>query len=692
MVSIGIDIGGTFTDVVCQVGTNRLFYAKAPSSPDVVQGVLNGVAIALAKAGLDPDHKDIVHLHGTTVATNALLEHKGATTAILATNGHEDALEIGRQKRSNVYDLFLEPETPGFLSPRRMRVGIRERMDGAGKVLTPLDEEQVIAEVGRLIEEYAIQAVAVCYLNSYINNLHEERTLELLTERYPELTVSISSRVNPVFREYERTCCTAFDAYVRPIVENYVRQLQSELGSNCGDRSDLHLMQSRGGISSAEMAIRRPVTMVLSGPAAGVVGAGFVGSIADRRNLITFDAGGTSTDVSVIENGEPHHTPEGRLGKYPLRLPMIDIATIGSGGGSIAWTDDGGGLHVGPQSAGSTPGPACYGRSGEEPTATDASLVLGYLNPDYFAEGNLKLDPALAHAAVEKIAGKVGMSVTEAALGIHRISNTQMAEAIRLVTVKRGVDPRGFSIVAFGGAGPVHAAAIADELGIGEVIVPGSPGTLSALGLLVSDFECDGVRTMLGPADRFALETIEAAYLALEKDGESRLEREGIEGRPISNRRTIELRYIGQSYEIEVPMERPVTDASMEAAKARFHAAHGKLYGHADQRRPIELVNIRTVTFQVLDRPTVEAVAGPAAKTEQKCEPGSIRDATFHGVGTVETPVYRRSDIPRNARIAGPAIIEQADTTTVVYPGQVAETGSEGILLVRSQAEGNGRK
>ncbi len=366
MHKIGIDIGGTFTDIAGYIN-GKMYYAKAPSSPDVVEGVVGGVKMMLEKTGVDPqrDNVEIVHIHGTTIATNALLERKGARLGLLATEGHRDALEMGRMKRSNLYDMRAGPETPGFLARGRFRVGIRERIDGKGNVITPLDEAQMVEEVRRLVEDFQIEALAVCFLNSYINNQHEERVAEILAEAFPDLMVSLSSRVNPTFREYERVCATAFDAYVRPKVEHYVKQLEGGLAHE-GEGARLHLMQSGGGIASADMTVAKPVSMFLSGPAAGVIATRYVGEMSGRGDLVGFDVGGTSTDVCLIRGGKAQITREGRIGNYPLRVPMVDMDTVGSGGGSIAWIDEAGGLHVGPESAGSYPGPACYNRGGEK--------------------------------------------------------------------------------------------------------------------------------------------------------------------------------------------------------------------------------------------------------------------------------------------------------------------------------------
>jgi N-methylhydantoinase A len=675
--TIGIDIGGTFTDVACLRADGRLFHAKAPTTPDVVSGVVDGIGLATAKAGIDPATLEIGYIHGTTVATNAVLEGTGAVTGVLTTAGHEDALEIGRQTRSELYDLFLDPETPAQLVPRRLRIGIRERIDGQGRVVAPLDEAQVAAAAQRLVHRHGVESIAVCFLNSYLNGAHEERAAQVIRRQFPQLSVSCSARVNPVFREYDRALATFFDAYVRPVVERYLARLDARLrrgaaatGMARGAAPALHVMQSRGGVTSAAIAAERPVTMFLSGPAAGVIGARFAAELSGRKDVITLDAGGTSTDVSLVTGGAVAHTAEGTIVRWPLRIPMVDITTIGAGGGSVAWLDDGGGLHVGPRSAGSVPGPACYGRGGTEPTATDAGVVLGYLNPDYFADGTFAIDPGRSHAVVGGFADRLGMRAADLALGMHRILASQIAEAIKLVTVKRGVDPRRFSLLAFGGAGAIHAAAVARELELREVLVPRFPGTLCAFGLLVSDFEHDGVRALSGDARAADVEALERHYRALEARGAAALGREGIPGRPIRHRRSADLRYRGQAYEISVPVESPVSTEALARLVAAFHVRHDGLYGHSDASRVVEFVNLRAVTFQVMPRPPEASVIGALPPRGAPYGPSGTRRAVFPAVGEVDTPVYRRAALPAGADVRGPAIVEQEDSTIVVLPGQ----------------------
>src|SRR5262249_3579807 len=524
-VQIGVDIGGTFTDIVALDGEGRLAIAKVPSTPkDLLDGIGAAVGKVLALAGARPGDVERF-IHGTTVATNAVLEQKGAVTALLTTEGFEDVLELGRQKRSRMYDLEMDPETPSFLAPGRRRVGIRERVDARGAVLVPLDDDQVRAVV-RKLRGQGVQAIAVCYLFSFVNPAHERRTRELCAEVAPEISVSLSSEVDPTFREYERLCVTAFDAYLGPVVKRYLAGLADTLG-DLGIGVVPLIMRSRGGIVSAALAAQQPVTLFLSGPAGGGIGAGFAAERSGLRDFVSLDMGGTSNDVAVVRSGAPLLASEGAIGLYPVRTPMVDVNTIGAGGGSIAWIDGAGGLRVGPRSAGAEPGPACYGRGGDAATVTDASVVLGYLNPERFAGGALTLDVAAAERAVGAIGRRPGGDTIPAAAGSHRVVNARMADQIRLVTIKRGYDPRQFSLVVLGGAGPVHGAALAAEMGMAEVLVPEAPGVLAAFGLLAAAIEHHHARTLQARTDVADLRDVNDCLADLDAAGRARMREEG---------------------------------------------------------------------------------------------------------------------------------------------------------------------
>ena len=676
---IGVDIGGTFTDIVALEGDGRLHFTKVPTTPkDLLEGIADAVRRVLALAGAEAGAVERF-VHGTTVATNALLEQKGAVTAVLATAGFEDVLELGRQKRSRMYDLDMDPETPTFLAPRRRRVGIRERLDAGGRVLEALDEAQVRAEVLRLAAE-GVQALAVAFLFSFVNPVHERRVREIARETAPALAVSLSSEVDPTFREYERLCVTAFDAYLGPVVTRYLAGLAAALGE-LGVTAVPQIMRSRGGIVSAAMAARSPVTLFLSGPAGGVIGACVAAERSGVRDFVSLDMGGTSNDVAVVQGGEPSIVSEGRIGPYPARTPMVDINTIGAGGGSIAWLDRAGGLRVGPMSAGAEPGPACYARGGEAATVTDASLVLGYLNPERFAGGRLTLDAGAAERAIGAIAGRLRLDAVQTAAGIHRVVNARMADQIRLVTIKRGDDPRRFALVVLGGAGPVHGVALAEEMGMPEVIVPEAPGVLAAFGLLSAAVEHHHARTLQGPVDTIDLAAVNACLDALDAAGRARMREESVPAAAVQVAWSADMRYVGQAYELEVPIGAPLTRDALERVTAAFHAVHERVYGYARAGQAVEFVNFRAVHRHPRPRPAVRPPAAAAGSVEQALV--GERRAYFPPDGFVATPILDRARLPAGGRVAGPAIIEQADTTTVIPPGWAARLEDSGNLRLR---------
>ena len=682
---VGIDIGGTFTDVVAlNTTTGRITSTKVPSTPkSFAEGFFNGLDKILNLTGISPH--DIGRLiHGTTVATNAIMERKGATIGILANEGFEDVLIMGRQWRSDMYSLVFDPETPTFLCDRRRLRGIRGRMDYSGNITTPLNEADVIEAVDDLVQKQGVQSIAVCYLFSFVNPSHEKRTEQIIRERYPEIRVSLSSRINPRFREYERTCITAFDAYVGPRMEDYIRVLQEEMRRRNVDVV-LQVMQSRGGITSGTMCIERPVVTLLSGPAGGVAGGIFAGKTCGRENLITLDMGGTTNDVALVRQGKPYLSLDGKIDKYPLRQAMIDITTIGAGGGSIAWADAAGGLKVGPRSAGADPGPACYDRGGQEPTMTDSSIALGFLNPDYFAAGELLLKPELARRAIrDHVADPLGMSVIEAAAGIQRIVSNNMADQIRLVSVYRGHHPKDFSLIAFGGAGPVVAGRLMQILGMKEVIVPANPGVLSAFGLLVADIEHEEVASFKVKAAEVDPKEIMRIFSGLGDVCEQKREKIGMSETNLHIFRSTEMRYVGQSYELHVPFPEgrgEITEEIIEDVVRRFHDTHQSIYQHSAPDSPVEFIAFRTV-FSEKPRPLPRI---PELKPGTEAAPKGRRDVYFEEYKSfVETPLYERTDLVPGQKLTGPTIVEQTDTTTVIYPDQVTEVDKWGNLILKS--------
>jgi N-methylhydantoinase A/oxoprolinase/acetone carboxylase beta subunit len=664
-ISVAVDIGGTFTDVVAvNADSGRTAMVKVPSTPArLADGVMEGTRRALAQLGAEPGSVARFS-HGTTVATNAVLERRGAVTGVLATDGFEDVLEIGRTKRSPLYDLFIGCQTPVFLAPRRRRRGVRERLGSLGEIVTPLDEPQARDAIGALLAE-GVEAIAVTLLHSYRNPTHELRIRELVRELEPSVAVSLSCEVDPVFREYERTVVTAFDAYLRPVVAGYIAELERALAA-AGIEAPMQVMQSRGGLGSAALVVARPVSVLLSGPAAGAIGGAFAGARSGFDDLITIDVGGTSADVAVVEGGRPLVTTEGLIDGFPLRVPMVDVTTVGAGGGSIAWLDAGG-LHVGPRSAGAEPGPVCYGRGGTEPTVTDASLVLGYLAADDFAGGTMRLDPDAAQQSLEALGAPLGLTSVQAAAGIHRIVNARMADQIRLVTIRRGHDPRRFALVLLGGAGPLHGGRIAAELEIPTMIVPSAPGVLSAIGLLVSSIEHDASETIAVRVDSVDADELAAAVSRLEARVTKLMEQEGVSPGAATTTRLADLRYAGQSSTLEVPFERA------SAAAVLFHEAHERIYGHATPGKPVELVNLRVVQSWPLPVPSIGA-------GDQGATPARARLAYFEELGGfVDTPVLRRAHLQDG--IEGPAIVEGADSTLVIYPGHAAVLDEAGNVI-----------
>ena len=677
--SIAIDVGGTFTDVVGMTDSGEMTLIKVPSTPaNPSLGVVDGMTRLLGGTAFTPANVTRF-IHGTTVATNAVVEQKGAVTGLLTTEGFEDVLVIGRQKRSELYNLFIDAETPGFLAPRRRRIGIRERVAADGSVLKPLDEAGVRAAVRELVENHGVEVISVCYLFSFLHPAHELRTKDIISEMYPHLPVSLSSAIDPTFREYERTLVTTFDAYVRPKVANYIDALEGKL-TETGVPARLEIMQSRGGIAAARTAVERPVSLLRSGPAAGVVAAQMVGELCGEKNLISNDIGGTTADIGLVVDGKPLTSAEGKVLKYPLRIPMLDVVSIGAGGGSIAWLDDAASLHVGPQSAGSVPGPACYGQGGSEPTVTDASIVLGYLNADYFAGGHVKLDASASHRVIEAMGAKLAMSKVRVAHGIHTILNNRMADEIRLLTIARGYDPREFALIVLGGAGPLHGSALARALRIPRVIVPFAPGVLSAFGLLVSDIEHDHTASFRQPATGLSLAELAEAFDRLDRAGRERMRQENIADARVGVRRYAEMRYVGQSYELEIPISETFDDRLVDRLIAAFHEQHERVYRQRNPAAAVEFVNLRTVHFATVPKIRLEPP-----------KPGPSWEKAQHGVRSVylsdhdrhvDIPVYRRGLLPIGGKQAGPFIVEQLDSTTVVLPGETAWVEPNGNIIV----------
>ena len=680
MTSIGVDIGGTFTDVVAVGSDGELRIAKVPSTRSDPSAAVRTVLAKLLPSWEIAPKSVGRFVHGTTVATNAVLERKGARLGLLATEGFTDVLEIGRQSRRQIYQLILKPETPVFLAPGARRRGVVESIAPDGSVNTPLDMASLERSVEALVAE-GVEALAVCFLYAFANPAHERAAAAFIRSRYPQLVVSISSDVDPAFREYERSVVTCFDAYVKRRLDKYLAVMESDL-RGAGVPAPLQIMQSRGGVCSASIARQRPIRLFLSGPAAGVVGARQVGASVGHDSLITVDIGGTSSDIALIAKGEPLIRPEGLLDGYRIRVPMVDVNSIGAGGGSIAWIDAGGGLRVGPQSAGAEPGPACYGRGGEDATVTDASIVLGLLDPAYFAGGTLRLDPALSHRAIEeRVAKPLGLSVLEAALGIHRVVNVQMAEGIRLVSISRGVDPRSFALMPFGGGGALHATALARELGIGTIVVPRYPGVLCAAGLLSAMIEHEASGAFMKKLAEASAPEILAACDELAKQCAARMRVEGVSQVQVETLCFADICYVGQAHYIEVPLKTNDPAHLVDEAYENFCRLHEQVYGHST-RAPARFVNLRVVQ-RAVNRAQDERARVEAIKSARK---GSRRILLEGATEFVAAEVYERDGLAPGQVLHGPAIIEQSDTTTLIEPGWQAEVAANGVLIMRTAA------
>jgi N-methylhydantoinase A len=648
---LGIDVGGTFTDLVA-LSEGTLVTAKVPSTPrDQSEGVMNAIGAA------DVEAASVGALaHGMTVATNALLERRGARMALVTTEGFRDVLEIARQNRASLYDLAMDRPPP--LVPRELRFTVKERMGPEGEI-EPLDEESLQGAVEAL-READVEAVAVCLLFAFAHPGHERRVGEALRGALPGVHVSLSSEVLPEFREYERFSTTAADAYLGPKLAAYLKNLAEKAGA-AGVPSPL-IMQSSGGVVPVEDAAADAAGCVLSGPAGGVVGAAHVGSLGGYRDLLTFDMGGTSTDVAPIIAGEAQTTTETVVAGVPIKLPMVDVHTVSAGGGSVAWADAGGALRVGPHSAGAEPGPAGYGKGGEEPAVTDANLFLGYLAHGARLGGEVVLDRSLSEGALASLGERLGLGAEEAALGIVRVANAEMVRALRVISVERGLDPREFALLAFGGAGGMHACALAEELGMGTVLFPRAGGVLSALGLAISDLRRDYVRPYLVPLDDADAEEFEARYGEMEAAAASDLEG------PEHHRRA-DLRYGGQSFELTVDADAP------EELAERFHAAHEGRYGYRMEDEPVELVNLRLVATVPVEKPALDE--GPLSG---RAEAGR-REANFDGEW-LEVPVLDREAMGRGSEVEGPAIVEFREATCVVRPGWGGAVDGVGNLVL----------
>lgn len=683
---VGVDVGGTFTDVtLVDSDKGSIKNHKVPSTPkDPSHAIMTGIEQILEMNSIPFNEVEYL-AHGTTVATNALIERKGAKTALIVTKGFRDLLEIARQTRPHLYDLFKEkPET---VIPGDLRFEVEERLYADGSVRTPININE-LRKIIKHLKEKEVTSIAVCFLFSFNNPIHEKVAVEEIKRLFPEVYVSASHQIVPEFREYPRISTTSLNAYLGPVMKTYMENFQNSVHS-VGIPVDPYITQSNGGIISIQESVSSPVRTAVSGPAAGVVAASHLSELTDYRNLITFDMGGTSADFSLIENGEPKVSMEREVEGFPARIQMLDIYTYGAGGGSIAWIDAGGALKVGPESAGSTPGPAAYGRGGTLPTVTDANVVLGRLNPNGILGGRMDLDVEASKRVIqEHICDKTNLSLLEAASGILSIVNANMTRGVRLISVEKGHSPSDFALVSFGGGGGLHCGALAKALNIPHVIVPPSPGTFCSLGLLVTDIRRDYVRTELLEPGEDSLITIRQHFESMKVEGTQLLAKENVHPSKRSFSLDIDVRFVGQNYELPVPVQwEELTSDGVQHIISRFHKIHEKNYGYSDKEGKIEFVNYRVTAFGELPKaPLVKA------SQEDNClvEAVSYRDVYFSEAnkpGYYKTGIYNRSDLNAGNRVQGPAIIEQMDTTILILPSQSAVIDPYQNLIINTFGE-----
>jgi N-methylhydantoinase A len=676
----GVDVGGTHTDIIAfDTATGDIAVHKVPSTPnDHSVGLVDGVSTVAGGAQLD------FLAHGTTIATNALLQHEGAPTGLITTAGFRDILHIARHQRPLHYSIRQQiPWQDGALIPRRHRKVVSERIGPHGEIITTLDEDAVRQAATELAEQ-GVESVVIAFLNSYRNPDHELRAAELVREVFPDAFVTTSSGVSPQFREYERFTAAAVNGFVGPTVQRYINRLGGRLTS-AGLDTELRIMRSNGGAATPRFAADYPVTLLMSGPAAGVLAGAHVGNACGRENLVTFDVGGTSADIGIVTSrnimeSSPRDT---WIAGLPIVVPMIDVHTVGAGGGSVAYVDSGGAFRVGPRSAGAAPGPACYGQGGEEPTVTDANLALGRLRADRTLAGSTSLRPELAIKALRKLGEPLGMTPEETAAGVLRIVNHNMANAIRTRTIQKGKDPRTFTLVAFGGAGPLHAAEVAASLGLPEVLVPLYPGITSAMGLLASDLKYDLLRTMFLLGNDVTGEELNTVFTTLDAQAREHLVIDGVADDDMSFERYADCRYLGQGYELRVPLDDGVLDEdAVNRCWKRFHQMHAEEYGHAFPDSPIELINVRVIARGRLPKlPAFSVEADPeASKAVVTTDTALFRVA--EELKSLPTTFYERSRLGAGAVIEGPAVVLQMDSTTVIPPDTRAEVLGTGDILI----------
>jgi N-methylhydantoinase A len=677
-VRLGIDIGGTFTDItVLTEASGEIAITKVPSRRgDPAGALIESVERGIALAGVDANDVTLL-VHGSTLVTNAVLEHKLPKTALLTTSGFRDVLEIGRHFRPDMYD--LQQDKPQPIVPRERRLGVSERTGADGEVLVKPDHCMILPTF-EAVRESGAEAVAICFLNSFVNSANEAQVRDWLRQALPGVQVCASYQVCREIREFERMSTVALNAAAMPLVARYLEDVTPRIRALLPNATIL-LMQSNGGSLTVDAAREFPVRLITSGPAGGALAVQRIGLAGGQSSLLGVDMGGTSTDISLINDGKLQMTTEGGIARHPVLLPMIEINTIGAGAGSIAWLDSHKGLHVGPHSAGAEPGPAAYGLGGSEPTVADANIVLGRMHPQRFLGGQMKLSlDAAKQAVMDKVGTPLGLSLEQAAAGIIRIANANMERAVRVSSAQKGFDPRDITLVAFGGAGPLHAAALAAAVGIPKVLGPVQPGVFAAVGLVMADIRHDFVRTRVARGAQINAAHLMPLYAELEQEAGEALQRDGVESAKRSLQRSADVRYLGQAYEVNVPFDDgPINDDVAKALVQKFHELHQQLYAHSHADKPVEFVSGRVAAIGTLSAPQIRK---PTPST-RKPGPQELRSVYFDETAAFEnTAIYARSELAPDDAFTGPAIVEQIDSTTVIHPGQQASVDEFGNLII----------
>jgi N-methylhydantoinase A len=679
---VATDIGGTFTDLVYVDDSGKVGVAKSHTTPPSFE---KGVIDVIEKSGID--QKAIkTFIHGTTVIINALTERKGVKTGLITTKGFRDVLEIARGNRPDLFNVRYEK--PGPFVDRYLRQEVEERMDYKGEVITPLDKEQV-KEVVASFKQEGVEAIAVSFLHSYKNSEHEIQTVELIKEIWPEVAVTASHEVTKEWREYERTSTTVLNSYVKPVAASYVDRLNKKLLENEAN-SHNYIMQSNGGTTTFGQAKEIPINMVESGPVAGIYGAAVLGEMIGEENIIAFDIGGTTAKCSLINKGKVKVSTDYYIEKnersagYPIKVPVVDIVEIGNGGGSIAWIDEGGSLKVGPQSAGALPGPVAYGQGGTEPTTTDANLVTGRLSPENF-DYEVNLD-SVKNAIIAKVSKQYNLSAEEGALGIIRIANSNMLNALKLISVRKGYNPREFTLVAFGGGGSMHAPALAKELGVKKVVVPVASSVFSAWGMLMTDLRHDYIQTFIKRLNEIDVKQLNKEWTKLESKATAQYQDEGVKADRVMFSRFADMRYLGQEHTVKVPIpEGELTEDSIKEVVHRFHDLHEKNYTFKLEESPTEIVNLHLTAFGTVDKPELQKLEESDESVESAVK--EMRNVFYEEIGWTETNVYHRNLLAPDMEVQGPAIVEETSATTVLYPGQTLKVDQYGNLIIDTGVE-----